>query len=465
MEDKPDSTELPENVEANEEAVSPLVKSLVEPEHEALTTEEVRKLSELDDVDLGRLIESLPQEARAEVLAEIPPERYWPLLVRLQHETVTNLFKLIPSEVQDSIMEYASDADIIELADALPKKFVGALLVEVESERAEALLAALSYDEEQVGRYMKTDVMRVRGSSSVNLLRKRLDRRSSFPAAIVVLDENNHAAGVMLYRDITRAGAKEKLIDLLSPVTCFRDDMTLAEAARAGDYNYNTAWYPVEREGEVVGVLGAADLLDYLKEKNIESLGSEASSEEEDLFTPVMKAARIRAIWLVINLGTAFLASAVIAMFEGTLEKVVALAVLMPVVASMGGIAGSQTLAIAIRGLALKTLSEANLKLLLVKEARIAVLNGIVLGLLVGVVVWQWFDSPQLGAIIAVAILVNGLAAAYAGTMVPFLLKKLKIDPAVSGSVILTTVTDVVGFFLFLGLGTLVFVTLAATSA
>jgi len=240
MEDKPDSTELPENVEANEEAVSPLVKSLVEPEHEALTTEEVRKLSELDDVDLGRLIESLPQEARAEVLAEIPPERYWPLLVRLQHETVTNLFKLIPSEVQDSIMEYASDADIIELADALPKKFVGALLVEVESERAEALLAALSYDEEQVGRYMKTDVMRVRGSSSVNLLRKRLDRRSSFPAAIVVLDENNHAAGVMLYRDITRAGAKEKLIDLLNVLQQYI--LELRRIRRARRFRWRRRW-------------------------------------------------------------------------------------------------------------------------------------------------------------------------------------------------------------------------------
>ncbi len=465
MDQPTDSPEHPVAADLSEEAVSPLVKSLVEPEHEALTKDEVRQLTELEDVDLGLLIESLPQDSRAEVLAELPPERYWPLLVRLQHETVTNLFKLIPSEIQDAIMEFATDADIIELADALPKKFVGALLVEVESERAEALLAALSYGEEQVGRYMKTDVMRVRGTSTVNLLRKRLERRSTFPAAIVVLDEDNHAAGVMLYREITRAGAKEKLSEVLTPVTCFRDDMTLAEAARAGDYNYNTAWYPVEREGEVIGALGAADLLDYLQEKNIDHLGSDSGSEEEDLFTPVMKAARIRAIWLIINLGTAFLASAVIATFEGTLEKVVALAVLMPVVASMGGIAGSQTLAIAIRGLALKTLSEANLKLLLAKEARIALLNGLVLGLLVGVVVWQWFDSPQLGAIIAVAILVNGLAAAYAGTMVPFLLKKLKIDPAVSGSVILTTVTDVVGFFLFLGLGTLVFVTMAATSA
>jgi Mg2+ transporter MgtE len=374
---------------------------------------------------------------------------------------VRNLFKVIPAATRDALMEWAGDDDIIELADVLPKGFLETLLVEVESERAEALQAALSYDEEQVGRYMKTDVMRVRGTSTVSLLRRRLDRRSTFPAAIVVLDEDNRAAGVVLYRDLAKSKPGDHLDTIASPVPGFRDDMTLGEATREGDFNVNTAWYPVSREGEVVGALAAADLLDWLREREIEHLGAEVTSEEEDLFTPVMRAARIRAIWLVINLGTAFLAAAVIALFESTLEKVVALAVLMPVVASMGGIAGSQTLAIAIRGLALKHLSESNLKQLLLKEARIALLNGVVLGLLVGVVVWQWFGLPELGAIIGVAILVNGLAAAYAGAMVPFVLKKMKIDPAVSGSVILTTVTDVVGFFLFLGLGTLVFITAA----
>lgn len=459
MEENRETREFVE--EKREEAIAPLIASLVEPEHETLTGEERSAIGELDDTELSRLIESLPQDAREEVLETLPAERYWPLLRRLQHETVRNLFKVIPATIQDALTELAIDEDIIELAEALPKRFLETLLVEVEAERAEALQAALSYDEEEVGRYMKTDVMRVRGSSTVKLLRRRLERRSTFPAAIVVLDEENRAAGVVLYRDLAKSESTAKLDTVASPVPCFRDDMTLAEAVREGDFNVNTAWYPVAREGDVVGALAAADLLDWLREREIEHLGSETTSEEEDLFTPVLRAARIRAIWLVINLGTAFLASAVIAMFESTLEKVVALAVLMPVVASMGGIAGSQTLAIAIRGLALKHLSESNLKQLLLKEARIAMLNGVVLGLLVGLVVWQWFGMAELGAIIAVAILVNGLAAAYAGAMVPFLLKKMRIDPAVSGSVILTTVTDVVGFFLFLGLGTLVYITMA----
>ena len=462
MEENRETSEaLPDDDRVEQESsVEPLIASLVEPEHEALSDEERRLIGDLDDGELSRLIESLPRDARSDVLSIVPVERYWAVLRRLQHETIRNLFNLIPDRVVDALGELASDDDIIELADALPRRFLETLLVEVESERAEVLQAALAYDEEQVGRYMKSDVMRVRGSSSVSLLRRRLERRSSFPAAIVVLDDENRSAGVITYRALAKSSPKDKLAELVSPVSCFTDTMTLSEAVRDGNFTENTAWYPVSREDEVVGALAATDLLDWSQEREIEHLGSETPSEEEDLFAPVLKAARIRAIWLVINLATAFLASAVIALFEDTLEKVVALAVLMPVVASMGGIAGSQTLAIAIRGLALKHLNEANLKLLLVKEARIAVLNGVILGLLVGLVVWQWFSSPQLGAIIAVAILINGLAAAYAGTMVPIALKKMRIDPAVSGSVILTTVTDVVGFFLFLGMGTLVFVAL-----
>jgi Mg2+ transporter MgtE len=455
----PESTEPESAQDTTTEAIAPIIEFLVEPRRDELTTAERQQIADFEDVDLSHLIESLPQAARAEVLRALPLDRYWPLLLRLQHETVGNLFAVIPAEEQAALMELAEDDVIIELADALPRPFLETLLVEVESDRAETLQAALSYDQEQVGRYMKTDVMRVRGSSTVSLLRRRLGRRSTFPAAIVVLNADKSSAGVVLYRDLANCDPKVRLETITTPVSCFRDDMSLADAARGADFNYNTAWFPVTRAGEVVGALAAADLLDWLREREIEHLGSDTTSEEEDLFTPVMKAARIRAVWLIINLGTAFLASAVIAMFETTLQRVVALAVLMPVVASMGGIAGSQTLAIAIRGLALKHLSDANLKQLLSKELRIALVNGLILGLLVGVVVWIWFGLPELGAIIAAAILFNGLAAAYAGAMVPFALRKMKIDPAVSGSVILTTVTDVVGFLLFLGLGTLVFVT------
>jgi Mg2+ transporter MgtE len=443
------------------EAVAPLVESLTEPEHEALSEEERERIGELDDAELGQLIESVPSDMRAQILDAMPLDRYWPVLRRLQHETLRNVFKLIPAAIQDALAERAEDSDLIELAEELPRSLVENILVEVEPDRAEQLQAALAYDEEELGRYMKTDVMRVRGSGTIRRLRMRLGKRKTFPAAIVVLDDERQAAGVLTYRELARAGEDTRIRDIVSPVTAFRDTTTLAEAVQEADFSINTAWYPVSREGAVVGAIAACDLLDKLRERDREHLGMDTPGDEEDLFTPVLRAARVRAIWLVINLGTAFLASAVIALFEDTLERVVALAVLMPVVASMGGIAGSQTLAIAIRGLALKHLSEANLRPLLLKEARVAVLTGLGLGFLVGLVVWQWFDSARLGAIIAVAILVNGLAAAYAGTMVPFLLKKLRIDPAVSGSVILTTVTDVVGFFLFLGLGTLVFVTLA----
>lgn len=175
---------------------------------------------------------------------------------------------------------------------------------------------------------------------------------------------------------------------------------------------------------------------------------------EEDLFTPLTVATRLRALWLVINLLTAFVASAIIGIFDNVVEQVVALAILMPVVASMGGIAGSQTLAVAIRGgIALNHLHQSNLKLLVNKELKIATINGLIMGLVIAGVVYMVFDSWPLALIICCAIFLNSLAAAASGTLIPFTLKKFNIDPAVAGSVVLTTVTDVVGFFAFLGLG------------
>ena len=185
---------------------------------------------------------------------------------------------------------------------------------------------------------------------------------------------------------------------------------------------------------------------------------NEAPTGEEDLFTPVAQAARLRALWLAINLLTAFLASWVIGLFEATLQQVVALAILMPVVASMGGIAGSQTLAVSLRGITLNHLNEANIRLVLKKESRIALINGLVLGICIAAVVSVWFESVLLGGVILSAVAVNSLAAAVSGTVIPFVLKKMNIDPAISAAVVLTTVTDVVGFFVFLFVASLVLV-------
>ena len=190
-----------------------------------------------------------------------------------------------------------------------------------------------------------------------------------------------------------------------------------------------------------------------LRELSLQAVVAENVRSEEDLFTPLSVATRLRALWLVINLLTAFVASAIIGIFDNVVEQVVALAILMPVVASMGGIAGSQTLAVAIRGIALNHLHQSNLKLLVNKELKIATINGLIMGLVIAGVVYMVFDSWPLALIICCAIFLNSLAAAASGTLIPFTLKKFNIDPAVAGSVVLTTVTDVVGFFAFLGLG------------
>jgi magnesium transporter len=212
----------------------------------------------------------------------------------------------------------------------------------------------------------------------------------------------------------------------------------------------------VDVQSKLVGRLDigtASELVNEYYEHQI--MASAGMDEDEDLFSPVRKSAKSRALWLGINLLTAFLASAFIGVFEATLQQVVALAVLMPVVASMGGIAGSQTLTLIIRGLALRQITGGNLKALLAKELKVGGLNGIIWAVVIGLVAFAWFNDPILGGIIAVAILLNILAAACAGVFVPVLLDKLNIDPALSGSVILTTITDIVGFVAFLGLGAL----------
>jgi magnesium transporter len=212
----------------------------------------------------------------------------------------------------------------------------------------------------------------------------------------------------------------------------------------------------VDQQGFYLGRITAEDAATILQDSADHQLMSMAGlDEEDDLFSPVLSSAKRRALWLGINLLTALLASYVIGLFEGSVQQLVALAVLMPIVASMGGIAGSQTLTIVIRGIALGRLNSKNTRTLLVKELGVGVLNGILWASVVGVLAFLWFDNLMLGVVIAAAILINLLAAALAGMIIPVVLERLDLDPALSGSVVLTTVTDVVGFMSFLGLATL----------
>jgi magnesium transporter len=212
----------------------------------------------------------------------------------------------------------------------------------------------------------------------------------------------------------------------------------------------------VDATGKLLGRITVDDVVDVIRDEAEHSIYSMAGlDEDDDMFAPVVTSSRRRAVWLGVNLATAFIAAWVVGLFEATLDQVVALAVLMPIVASMGGIAGSQTLTLIIRGLALGKVQDSNTRWLLWRELAVAVLNGIGWALVVALAVIAWFDDWRIGVIIGIALIVNLVVAAVSGVLIPVLLKRLRIDPALAGSVVLTTVTDVVGFMAFLGLGTI----------
>ncbi|RCU45331.1 magnesium transporter [Corallincola holothuriorum] len=411
---------------------------------------------QFNDADIANLLESMPEKYRAPLCHVISPARAWPILHLLQYETARHIIGQLSRGQLHLLIAAAVEKDILTFAEILPQELVDEFVDQQEAAATEQLQKALTYQDEEVGRYTTYDVLRARPSATVARTMERMDKAKPRQfVGVYVVDANGVFHGGCTIGQVLSAPSEAKLIDICTPMELLSDRQDISAAARLLNPVEGFAWQPVQKEGKIVGAFAVSLLMQRLKDKSLEVLASDTPQTEEDLFTPVAVAARVRAVWLTANLLTAFLASAVIGLFEAALQQVVALAILMPVVASMGGIAGSQTLAVALRGIALNHLKRGNLKLLLDKEIKIAAFNGIGLGLLIGAVVWYWFDSFTLGGIIFVAIVFNSLAAASSGTVIPFVLKQMKVDPAVAGSVILTTVTDVVGFIIFLGLGSL----------
>lgn len=406
---------------------------------------------------IAALLESLPVEQRVAVYSQLESDRLWPVAKELHPETSRNLIRSCPEEIRSQIQSSITPDEVTVYAVSLPRTLVDAILLDQDEATLKRLQAALSYDDTQVGRHLNKDIIRVRPSISVASLAKRVARKGSVHG-IYVVDDKNELIGHVPTDVPLNVDEELSVSDITKPVVAFDHKAQFNEILKQVHPDDQLAWYPVLKEGSVVGCFPVSAILWELQDSILSTTVTESPSTEEDLFTPIPKAARLRAFWLVINLATAFMASAVIGMFEGTLQQVVSLAILMPVVASMGGIAGSQTLAVALRGIALKHISSANLDLLLKKENKIAAINGAIIGTLIAIVVAWWFDSILLGLIIFAAIVVNSIAAASSGTLIPFLLNKMKIDPAISGAVILTTVTDIVGFLVFLGLGSILLV-------
>ncbi|RYZ72133.1 MAG: magnesium transporter [Lysobacteraceae bacterium] len=420
-----------------------------------------RLINTLAPAEIGNLLESLPPGKREVVWGLVDAADDGEVLVHVGDEVRESL---LADMDPDEIIAAVEDLDIDDLADLvedLPDTVIDEVLKSMDRENRERLEQVLSYPEDTAGRLMNPDVVTVRADVNVDVVLRYLRLRGELPDhtdhLFVVSRRHQYLGRLSLASLVTHEDSTpiNRLIDDEQPAIDVEE--SAEEVARQfSDHDWVSA--PVVDENNILlGRITIDDVVDIIREQaEHQALGAAGLDEDEDLFSPITRAVRGRVVWLGINLGTAFLAATVIGQFAVTLEKIVALAVLMPIVAGIGGNAAVQVLTLMVRGLALGQVGASNARILLWKETRVALINGVLIGGIVGIVAFAWFHSALLSAVIALALVINFLAAAMAGVLLPLMLKRMNIDPAVAGTVVVTAVTDVIGFFSFLGLATLI---------
>ncbi len=417
-------------------------------------------LEELHPAELAHVLESLPPEQRLQVWALIADGQRAEALSHMREEARATILGEMPVE---ELVTVAGDMDVEDLAevlDNLPEALGDSIVDDLEQEYRARLDRVRRYEEGTVGRLMSHEVLSVREDVNVGVVLRWLRRHEALPMhtdALMVNDEQGRYLGKLELSSVLTSGPETTVSELMR-----RDVDRISALANEHDllalfeHRDLISVAVVDEDDRLIGRVAIDDVLDLVREESERALLQQAGlDEEEDLFAPMLPSARRRGLWLGINLITVFLAAWVIGRFEEVLDEIVALAVLMPVVASMGGIAGSQTLTLVIRGLALDQITSSNVRWLSLKEIGVGALNGMVWSLVVALVSYLWFQDAGIALVIAVAMVLNLLAAALSGISIPLVLRRFGIDPALSGAVVLTTVTDIIGFLSFLGLGSL----------
>lgn len=418
-----------------------------------------RLLASLNEAETAHLLESLPPDHRVVLWELIPCEERGEVLLYLSDDLRN---RLIGEMETRELVAATAGLDVDDLADLvsdLPSALISEVLRSMDAQDRRRLESVLPYDEDSAGGLMNLDTVTVRADVNLDVVLRYLRLRGHLPTltdSLFVVDRQEHYLGLLPLGKLLTSDPDLSVAAVME--TGFEGIPAKLPAAdvsrRFQDHDLVSAPV-VNAEGRLLGRITVDDVVDVIRDQADHSIMSMAGlDEEDDAFGPVSEAVRGRVIWLAVNLATAFLASWVIGQFEATLEQVVALAVLMPVVASMGGIAGSQTLTLMVRGLALGRISDATAPWLLRKELAVGLVNGVLWAVVVGIVAMLWFDNGILAVVIGIAMLVNLLFAALSGFLIPLLLRRVGVDPALAGGVLLTTVTDVVGFVAFLGLGT-----------
>jgi len=427
--------------------------------HEGSLTAARNVMLAMHPAEIADALESLPT-ARRRILWELVDTTIeGEVLMEVHEEVRTDLVRQMDFEELQIATEQLDVDDMADFCQSLPEKLTADLLAGMGRQDRDRLEQVLSYPEDSAGGLMNVDIVTVRGDVTLDVVLRYLRRRGDLPRLtnrLWVVDLYGHYRGELSIRQLLTASSgtlvSEVMENRIEPLHVLTPD---SEVSRAFE-DYDLVSAPViDDDNRLIGRVTIDDVVDLIREEAEQSVMSMAGlSQEDDTFSPVLRSARRRAVWLGVNLLTALLAAWVIAQFETTLDRVITLAVLMTVVPSMGGIAGSQTLTLVIRGQALGQINRRNAQALLIRELSVGLINGIAWALVVCAFTYFWFGSVQIGVILGVALLINLLFAAVAGLLIPILMRRFGIDPALAGGVVLTTVTDVIGLVAFLGLAT-----------
>jgi magnesium transporter len=418
-----------------------------------------RMLNHLPAPTIAHLLESSPVKTRDLLWQLVDKDNEGDVLNYLNYEVQTDILtKLSPEEVAN-LTEGLDTDDIADILQNLPEAVINQVLEVMDDQDRKRLEQVLSYPENSAGGLLNTDTITVRRNHTLDVVLRYLRRHDQIPEMtdnILVVDRNDKLSGILPLRKLLVSDPDLSVGDVMdTEFQVIPVNMKQTEIAQLFERMDWISAPVVDEEGKLVGRITIDDIVDVIREESDHSINRLVGlSDFEDTFAPVVKTARRRAVWLGINLLTAFLASAVISEFSATINEVVALAVLMTIVASMGGVAGNQTLTLVIRSMALGQIGSTNSVWLLRRELMVAFLNGLLWAALSAAAATFWFNDSLLGLIFGLAMIVNLLAASLSGALLPLLLKSLNIDPALAGGVVLTTITDIVGFLSFLGLAT-----------
>ncbi|WP_181295190.1 magnesium transporter [Pseudomonas sp. Q2-TVG4-2] len=434
-----------------------VVENLV---HRQNLVELQRKLEALHPADIAHILEALPLDDRLTVWQLVKSDRDGDILLEVSDAVRETLI----ADMDDhELLAAAKEMDADELADLaaeLPRDVVHELMETLDAQQRERVRSALSYEEDQVGALMDFEMVTIREDVSLEVVLRYLRRLKELPGhtdKLFVVDYDGVLKGVLPIKRLLVNDPERHVSELMAsdPVT-FHPDEDAYEAAQAFE-RYDLVSTPVvDKSGKLIGRLTIDEMVDLIREESeTEVLNMAGLREEEDIFASVWKSLRNRWAWLAVNLITAFIASRVIGLFDGSIEKLVALAALMPIVAGIGGNSGNQTITMIVRAMALDQMGTGNSARLLRKEAGVGMLNGLIWGGVIGIVVYWLYGSWSLGIVMTAAMTLNLLLAALMGVLIPVTLARMGRDPALGASVMITAVTDSGGFFIFLGLATL----------